>query len=137
METPRHEIEALYSQVGRFEEAIQAGQKCVALRQDFPVGDLCLAYAYAHQGKDDRVQEVVDRVSARWTDPTWLGVLNALLGDHDRAFELLQQAVDDETRRMFVLHRNHLFYMQVGPWFDSIRSDPRFADLLRCMNFVD
>lgn len=53
----------------------------------------------------------------------------------DRALGLLEQMLDDESWSFFVLFRTWLFYMNVGPWYDPLRSDPRFDVLLERMNF--
>lgn len=47
------------------------------------------------------------------------------LGEEDQAFEWLQRARDD---RAF-----YLVFLKVEPRLDGLRSDPRFADLLRRM----
>ncbi len=49
-----------------------------------------------------------------------------MLGDKDRAIELLNNALDEGYSS--VRHAN------VWPQFDPLRSDPRFQDLLRRMN---
>ena len=45
------------------------------------------------------------------------------LGDKDKAFNLLEKAFAERDARMI--------FLKVEPWFDSLRSDPRFSDLLR------
>jgi hypothetical protein len=48
------------------------------------------------------------------------------LGDKDRAFEALNRACDN--REMLI------DYIKVDPFFDPLRSDPRYFALLRPMN---
>jgi hypothetical protein len=50
----------------------------------------------------------------------------AALGDKDQAFAQLQQAY---SQRTFFLD-----FLKVDPELDSLRSDPRFQDLLGRMN---
>ena len=45
------------------------------------------------------------------------------LGENDRAFEWLEQAYQEQS--------NILQFLKVHPYFDPIRSDPRFVDLVR------
>jgi len=44
-------------------------------------------------------------------------------GDNDRVFEWLNKACDERY--------GYLAYLNVDPMFDSVRSDARFADLVR------
>jgi hypothetical protein len=45
------------------------------------------------------------------------------LGETDQAFAWLERAFEEQS--------NILQFLKVHPYFDPIRSDPRFADLLR------
>ncbi|MGI8839023.1 MAG: TPR end-of-group domain-containing protein, partial [Pyrinomonadaceae bacterium] len=47
--------------------------------------------------------------------------------DKDRAFEYLQKQFEENPQS--------LSFLQVHPEWDSLRSDPRFAKLLKSMNF--
>ena len=47
----------------------------------------------------------------------------ASLGEKDRAFEWLEKAYEERARL--------LVFINIDPAYDSLRSDPRFADLLR------
>lgn len=56
-----------------------------------------------------------------------LATLYAKLNDKDRAFELLDKALEARDHQMGQI--------KVHPALDNLRSDPRFAELLRKMNF--
>jgi eukaryotic-like serine/threonine-protein kinase len=58
-------------------------------------------------------------------DPYPLAIAYTALGDKDRAFERLE--------KMYELHGYSILQLKVDPYFDPLRSDPRFADLLRRM----
>jgi hypothetical protein len=49
------------------------------------------------------------------------------LGDHDRAFALLEKAY--EARSWY------LTWLKVEPTLDPLRKDPRYADLMRRVGF--
>jgi hypothetical protein len=51
------------------------------------------------------------------------------LGDHDEAFVWLERAYEERS--------NILVNLKVHPFFDPVRNDPRFASLLRRVNFPD
>jgi TolB-like protein/Tfp pilus assembly protein PilF len=59
--------------------------------------------------------------------PTSVAMVKAKLGDVDAAIEWLERGYDERTRYMINL--------DIEPQFDSLRSDPRFQDILRRMNF--
>lgn len=60
--------------------------------------------------------------------PTFLATLCARLGDKDRAFALLEKAVDE--RDPFVIE------LKIEPKYDNLRSDPRYIKLLERMNLT-
>jgi hypothetical protein len=53
--------------------------------------------------------------------------LYSLLGEKDKAFELVD--------KMYASHGQGLFVLKMHPRCDNLRSDPRFQALLRRMNF--
>ncbi|HKQ72256.1 MAG TPA: hypothetical protein VJ810_00915 [Blastocatellia bacterium] len=59
----------------------------------------------------------------RHVSPTYLARVYAGLGEKDRALALLRQAFDE--------HSEHVLYLGITPFFDSLRSDKRYVDLLR------
>ena len=60
-----------------------------------------------------------------YIDPAWIAESHALLGEKDLAFAWLEKA--------FVERSAQIMYLKVSPGFDSLRSDSRYADLLRRM----
>jgi hypothetical protein len=55
--------------------------------------------------------------------PTSLAMIHARLGDTEAAFQWLERGYEMRTRSVVNLN--------VEPQFDPLRSDPRFADLVR------
>jgi hypothetical protein len=54
--------------------------------------------------------------------PQDLAIIYAGIGDRDHAFEWLEKAYEERS--------GLLLYLKTDPFFDPLRSDPRFADLL-------
>jgi len=86
-----------------------------------------LAYSYARAGKTNEARKILDdlnHLAAReHVLPFDLAGVNIGLGNKDEAFKWLEKSYQD---RMWMLG-----YLKVEPLFDSLRSDPRFADLVR------
>jgi serine/threonine protein kinase/Tfp pilus assembly protein PilF len=60
-----------------------------------------------------------------YIDPAWIAGNYALLGEKDRAFSWLEKAYAQKS--------GFLPLIKAAPVFDSLRSDPRYADLLKRM----
>jgi hypothetical protein len=63
--------------------------------------------------------------SHAYVDFYFLAVIYAGLGDKDEAFRLLEKGYHQRSAGMA--------YLAVDPFWDRVRSDPRYADLLRRM----
>jgi hypothetical protein len=59
----------------------------------------------------------------RFVDPYLLAAVHAGMGQNDRAFERLNEAVDERS--------SWLPWLKVEPKWDNLRADPRYADLLK------
>jgi adenylate cyclase len=121
-----------YVAKGMYEEGVAEMQKAVALenapeRWDrYPV----LAYAYAVAGRRDEALKILNEqkrlAKQRYISPYNFAIIYTGLGDKDRAFEYLNKAYDEGA--------GGLSHFPVRPMFDSLRSDPRYRNLLRRMN---
>ena len=92
-----------------------------------------LAYAYAVAGRRDEAQKILDEQKelakqGRYISPYNFAIIYTGLGDKDRAFEWLDKAYQE--------HAQPLEHVKSRPLFDSLRSNPRFTDLLRRMNLA-
>jgi len=56
-------------------------------------------------------------------DTVQMAIIYAQLGERDKAFEFLEKAYNGRS--------TILLWLKVSPEFDSLRSDPRFDDLMR------
>jgi TolB-like protein/DNA-binding winged helix-turn-helix (wHTH) protein/Tfp pilus assembly protein PilF len=91
-----------------------------------------LAYAYAAAGRrGDALKILADQeglAKERYVSPYNFAIIYAALGDKDRAFERLSDSI--EQRTMIIYH------LKTRPIFDSLRSDPRYVELLAKMNLT-
>jgi len=53
-------------------------------------------------------------------------MIHGYLGEMDQAFKWLEQEHD--------IREGDIWGLKVYPWYDPLRDDPRFQDLLRRMN---
>jgi tetratricopeptide (TPR) repeat protein len=112
---------------GQSQEAIPVLEKAVLMthRGPGPVG--LLASAYARAGLRPEAIRLIDELKRRRETgyvPT-AAFINAYLGlgDYDEAFVWFERAYQEQS--------NILQFLKVYPFFDPIRNDPRFQDLLR------
>jgi len=115
----------------KYGEAVAALQKAVMLSKDNPFYLGALAHAYAKAGAREEATKVLDQLK-RLSKHKFVGgidfaIVYTELGDKDRAFEWLAKAFEQRDIR--------LAYIKVEDLFDPLRSDPRFQNLLRRMNF--
>ena len=60
--------------------------------------------------------------------PVRIARLYAALGETDHAFEWLQTAYDTRS--------DHLLHLNISPYYDNLRADPRFQALLKKTGLV-
>ena len=89
-----------------------------------------LAYAYAAAGRRDEALKILVEqqrlAKQRFVSPYNFAIIYTGLGDKDQAFEWLTKSVEQHT--LILVH------LKCRPLFDPLRSDPRYAELLRRMN---
>ncbi len=110
---------------GMYAEAISEYQKWISLEGDSTSVQCHLGYAYAMSGKRDEALAILNKLKTtkEYVSPFNLGVLYVGLGDKEAAFQSLERAYAEHDLQMVTL--------KVEPPYDALRSDPRFADLLR------
>ena len=92
-----------------------------------------LGYVYGVAGRRAEAQQILHELEElsrqRHVNPWAFALIYTGLGDKDRAFEYLQKQIDENPVS--------LEFLQVLPEWDSLRSDPRYADVLRRLKFTD
>ena len=116
-----------YAQKGMYDEAIAEFQKAVNLSGGSPLMKAELANVYGAAGKRAEAERILEDLKLQGKQRPGSGYLFALvyvgLGDTDKTFESLEQAYEERAE--------FLVYLNVDPRMQSLRSDPRFADLIR------
>jgi TolB-like protein/DNA-binding winged helix-turn-helix (wHTH) protein/Tfp pilus assembly protein PilF len=124
-------IAAAYLQKSMYKESIAEYEKLLETSHDQPraVSDLGNAYAVAGRTTDARkmLDQLIELSKHRYVRGVELARIYVGLGDKDKAFECLERSYADRSITAFV-------GFKVDPRFDPLRSDPRFAELLRRMN---
>lgn len=114
-----------YAAKGMYTEAIAAYQKQMSIDAETTTNQAYLGYAYAMMGKRDEALKILDKLKTtkEYVSPAELAILYAGLGDKEAALSSLKRAYD--------AHDPQMQYLKVEPHYDSLRSDPRFTDLMR------
>jgi tetratricopeptide (TPR) repeat protein len=129
---PAHEfLGRAYEQEKLYAPAISEFQKAVALEQDSPLAAAVLAGSYAAAGRKAEALKILSQLQElskqRYVPPYGIAQAYAAMGDLNQAFAWLEKAYE--------AHSYDFVYLKVDPRNDRLRSDPRFQDILRRMNF--
>ena len=108
-------------------DAIPVLGKAISLSNGSPAATGVLVRAYSHNGQRiDALRLLAELQKRRKAGYVPAGAfVNAYLGlgDNEQAFVWLEQAFKEQS--------NILQFLKVHPFFDPLRADPRFADLVR------
>jgi TolB-like protein len=116
-----------YIQMGMHAEAIAELRQAVELSNGSPVMMAALGHAYAVAGRESEARRMLDKLKdishKRYISAYHVALIYCGLGELERAFEWLEKT--------FAERDAWLIWLRVEPQLDPLRSDPRFADLLR------
>jgi TolB-like protein/Tfp pilus assembly protein PilF len=119
-----------YGQKGMYAEAFTALEEAWRL-DEIPEFLASLGYTLAKSGQREKALKALDQLQVplkgRPVAPYEIATIYAGLDDKEQAFACLEKAYEDRGLWLPLL--------RVDPMLDSLHSDPRFADLLRRMNF--
>jgi len=118
-----------YEQKKLYDEALVGLQKAAERKGTNSLASLGHLYGVMGRKKEARdvLSELTKRAGQQSVSGYQLALVHIGLGDNEAAMEALQQAYRE--------HATLLSYLKMDPRFDPLRSDPRFQDLLRKMNF--
>jgi tetratricopeptide (TPR) repeat protein len=121
-----------YLQKFMYKEAIAELEKELLISPGYTPALSDLGYTYAAAGRKAEAQKVLDQLNEiskqRYVPAERRAFIYVGLGEKDKAFEWLGKAYEDRSYG--------IIFVKTDPRYDSLRSDPRFQDLLRRMNLL-
>ena len=133
---PNHEaaydwLGMAYIQRKEFDQSINTYLRAVELSDGLAEVLGGLGHAYGVAGREKEARQVLDklhRLAERWhVPPVQVAFVHIGLGEKQEALDLLDIAYQQRSWE--------LVFMQVEPWLDDLRAEPRFLALLKKMNF--
>ena len=116
-----------YEQKKMYREAFSELNKAKVFSRNAPTPVAELGYAYAVSGQRSDAQKIIrelmERATREYIDPCGIANIYLGMGERDLAYEWLEKAYKDRSPGMA--------WLKAEPKYDPLRSDPRFADLLR------
>jgi TolB-like protein/Tfp pilus assembly protein PilF len=117
----------VYLSKGMYREALSVLEKYSALSRGSAASLALLGYLHARLGERKESLEMIYKLKAAskqsFVPVFFVALVYAGLEDKDQAFTWLEKACEERF--------NRLAYLKVEALWDPLRSDPRFADLLR------
>jgi tetratricopeptide (TPR) repeat protein len=117
----------VYLSKGMYREGQSALEKCSTLSRSGGASLALLGYSHARLGERKESLRVIEALIAAskqsFVPAFFVALVYAGLEDKDQAFTWLEKAHEERF--------NRLAYLKVEALWDPLRSDPRFADLLR------
>jgi len=125
-----HIVAYAYAQKGEYDSALLDLQRWRGLDSS-PWIPAMKAYVYGRSGQSAQGREALNELEElcrnHEVDPLLVAVANIGMGNKDSAFVWLEKA--------YLQRSSGLNALKVDPLYDPLRSDPRFANLLRRMGF--
>jgi len=114
-----------------YEEALDEYREAMELSEEMSLWpEMFIGITYAKMGKPDKAREVLasqlERSKQQYISSFMFALLHFALGNNDEGFKLLDKAYEE--------HDPTLCWLKTHPLLESIRPDPRYADLLKKMN---
>lgn len=127
----RHTLGDTYLQMGTFAEAFRELQQSRQL-DDNPWVVASLGHAYAVSGRKDEARQLLAELKERSKQsrvpPEEVARIYVGLGEREQALAWLEKAYEERS--------DHLAFVKVDPAWDTLRSEPGFADILRRVGLV-
>ncbi|HEX8145171.1 MAG TPA: winged helix-turn-helix domain-containing protein [Pyrinomonadaceae bacterium] len=116
-----------WQQKGMHDEAIAEFEKALKLSGTDREILAVIGHAYGVAGRRDdalrMLAQLEEQSKQRYVSPVYRALIYTGLGEKDQAFAWLDMAYQERCETLIICNAN--------PMFDSLRTDPRFTDLLR------
>jgi tetratricopeptide (TPR) repeat protein len=120
-----------YVKKSMYREAMAEFEKAVAISPDDAAALTGMGYGYAVMGRRSEAEKVLARLNElskrEFISTVWIAKIYSGLGEKDKAFKALEVAYEDRSLVSVA-------FIKTNPMLDPLRSDPRFAELLRRVN---
>jgi tetratricopeptide (TPR) repeat protein len=116
---------------GAYEEAIQMARRAIETGGDTPLLLATLGCAYAEAGLEEEARRVLtelnERAASHFVTPYHRALIHLHLGEPNEALRLLEESV--------AVGDPWYTWLGTEPQLDTLRSEARFAELLRRINY--
>jgi TolB-like protein/lipoprotein NlpI len=114
-----------YVQTAQWPPAIEQFEKALSLTERSTLALAGLGYGYAASGQTaaahDVLRQLREKLDRQHVSAYHVAPIALALGDTNQAYEWLERAYRDRS--------DWLVYLDVDPWLDALRTEPRFRDL--------
>ncbi|MBI4469010.1 MAG: tetratricopeptide repeat protein [Acidobacteria bacterium] len=118
-----------YVQKRQYQEALQEFNKEIEVGGSKLICDAYIAFVNAVSGRRAEALSKLDELTKQSDQQAvafYKAMIYAGLDDRDKVFEWLEVAYAERTGPLW-------YRLNVDPWWDKVRTDPRFVDILRRM----
>ncbi len=116
-----------YQEKGMYAQAVEEFKKVETVIHGWPVTIAAIGYVDGVSGNKGEARKVLDELSElskqEYVTPYGVALVYAGLGEKEQALHWLEKAYQDRA--------NWLVWLKLDPRWSSLRSDPRYADLVR------
>ncbi len=124
-------LSMVYTEKQMFAESVAEAEKAAQLSGGNSEAIAVKGYALAKSGKLTEARAVLDELlklsNERYVPPYNFAIIYNALGEPEKALDNLEKAFAEKNVLMV--------FLKVEPKWNNLRSEPRFADLMRRMNF--
>jgi tetratricopeptide (TPR) repeat protein len=122
-----------YAAKSMLDEALEANAHHAELTHNWPFARALEGYLRGRQGNSNQapqqIQELTKASTTRYVPAITFALVYVGMGDKDHAFVWLNKAYDERFTR--------LAYIRQETFWDPLRSDPRYTELIRKMGFPE